>query len=65
MTRNSEEKMMTLDLGNAPQRRAYDTLVGVLYSLNISDHFKEALKRELDLLYESWFKLHVADKSGD
>ena len=45
-----------------PQTRAYDTLKGVIYSLQTSDYVRSILERELDMLYESWLKL--ADESG-
>jgi len=53
VTRNGEEEMIVENR----ERKAYDTLTGVIYSLQTSDHFREALKQELDLLYQSWYHL--------
>jgi hypothetical protein len=63
---------------DTPERRAYDMLKGVIYSLNVSDYFKSRLEKELDKLYESWFLLrgeeqdrlrlfqqHMEDPHGD
>lgn len=41
------------------QRHAYDTLKGVIYTINTSDYVRSILERELDLIYESWYKLAV------
>ena len=64
MTRNSEEKMVTLDLSNSPERRSYDTLKGVILSLNTGEYVRSQLERMLDDLYSSWYKLKTAEKSG-
>lgn len=44
-------------MSSSRQRKAYDTLKGVIYSLQTSDYVRSILERELDLLYESWYKL--------
>ena len=56
MTRISEEKMI-LDFSNSPERRAYDTLKGVILSLNTGEYVRSQLERMLDDLYGSWYKL--------
>lgn len=57
-------KLVMTTLGDGPERRAYDTLTGVIYSLQTSDHFREMLKKELDTLYEAWYQLKLEEGSG-
>ena len=45
---------------NCRERKAYDTLKGVLYGLQVTDYTRGFLERELDLLYEAWYRLALS-----
>ncbi len=55
---------MALDLSNGPERRSYDTLKGLILSLNTGEHARSILERELDTLYEAWYRLKQEEASG-